>query len=239
MQVNFQANYYKILGLGFDFTKDEIKKNYRVLSKMNHPDKNGGDDKIFKLINEANKILNDEENRLVYDKKSKYGKFYDETIELLDYDFSNESDSYNILKAQKEKFKKNMMLHIMLDIEEFHSPIRYKRNVVCVRCDGSGTSNEGNEKLAKLFGGEEMKCDICEGTGNYNGGDCPGCKGNGYINMGFSKCSDCKGNGTVSKQKEVHIKREDFIDGKMKLDYLGNQSKDGAMGNLYIIINGD
>jgi DnaJ-related protein SCJ1 len=36
------ADYYKVLGLGRSATEKEIKKQYKVLSKKYHPDKNPG-----------------------------------------------------------------------------------------------------------------------------------------------------------------------------------------------------
>src|SRR5579859_3390786 len=49
--------YCKILGVPGTATKDEIKKAYYKLAHVHHPDKNGGDDKKFKEINEAYQAL--------------------------------------------------------------------------------------------------------------------------------------------------------------------------------------
>jgi len=46
-------DYYEILGVSETATEDEIKRAYRRLAHQHHPDKNGGDDKKFKEINEA------------------------------------------------------------------------------------------------------------------------------------------------------------------------------------------
>ena len=49
--------YYKILGLQSGARPDEIKKAYRRLALIHHPDK-GGDEEKFKELVEAYEILN-------------------------------------------------------------------------------------------------------------------------------------------------------------------------------------
>ena len=52
-------DYYGVLGVEKNSSPAEIKKNFRKLSLQYHPDKNNGDDKKFKEINEAYQILSD------------------------------------------------------------------------------------------------------------------------------------------------------------------------------------
>jgi len=54
-------NYYQILNLTSNATKEEIKKAYHKLALQYHPDKNKekGSDEIFKLITEAYSTLSD------------------------------------------------------------------------------------------------------------------------------------------------------------------------------------
>lgn len=59
-------DYYKILGIPRNATKDDIKKAYRRLAHQYHPDK-GGNETKFKEINEAYQILGDERKRAQYD----------------------------------------------------------------------------------------------------------------------------------------------------------------------------
>ena len=49
-------NYYDLLELSSEATKEEIKKQYHSLSKKYHPDKNNGEDTQFKKIKEAYNI---------------------------------------------------------------------------------------------------------------------------------------------------------------------------------------
>ncbi len=59
-------DYYKILGVSKNASKEEIKKTYRKLAHKNHPDK-GGDEAEFKKLNEAYQVLSDENKRKRYD----------------------------------------------------------------------------------------------------------------------------------------------------------------------------
>ena len=60
-------DYYNILGVSRNANKDEIKKAYRKMAHECHPDKNGGDDKKFKEVNEAYQILSNDAKRQQYD----------------------------------------------------------------------------------------------------------------------------------------------------------------------------
>jgi len=59
-------DYYTILELNENCTKGEIKKKYRELCLIYHPDKNNGEDTDFKKINEAYETLSDDEKRKKY-----------------------------------------------------------------------------------------------------------------------------------------------------------------------------
>ncbi len=62
-------NYYSILGIRKDATKEEISKAYRQLALKFHPDKNNGPKVLskFQEINEAKEILSDEGKRIEYE----------------------------------------------------------------------------------------------------------------------------------------------------------------------------
>ena len=64
-------DYYKILEIKPNVTAEVIKKTYRRLSKLYHPDINPRGTEQFKKINEANSVLSDSEKRKVYDIKYK------------------------------------------------------------------------------------------------------------------------------------------------------------------------
>ena len=63
--------YYDILNVSENATGRDIKQSYHQLSKKYHPDKNKGDDTMFKKISEAYQVLSDTEERRKYDFKLK------------------------------------------------------------------------------------------------------------------------------------------------------------------------
>ena len=69
-------SYYEILQVSSNATKSEIKKQFKKLVKMYHPDVNQSieAEAIFKEINKAAEILLDDEKRNNYDSLRAYNK---------------------------------------------------------------------------------------------------------------------------------------------------------------------
>ena len=68
--MNQETDYYKVLNLEKNASDDEIKKTYKKLALLYHPDKNKNDPESsekFKKISEAYSILSDSEKRKNYD----------------------------------------------------------------------------------------------------------------------------------------------------------------------------
>lgn len=73
-------DYYKVLGVSEDASKEEIKKAFRKLSLKFHPDKSTGDKNKFQKINEAYSTLSDENKKQEYDFKRNGGGFMNNGI---------------------------------------------------------------------------------------------------------------------------------------------------------------
>ena len=72
--MDFNVNYYLALGLHKNAELKDIKKAYYKLSFKLHPDHNKeADPNLFADITKAYDILMDENQKLEYDKKSKWG----------------------------------------------------------------------------------------------------------------------------------------------------------------------
>jgi molecular chaperone DnaJ len=70
------ANYYDILDVKKDATKEQIKKAYRKQALKYHPDRNPDDKQAeakFKEVSEAYEVLNDEKKKSIYDQYGEEG----------------------------------------------------------------------------------------------------------------------------------------------------------------------
>lgn len=93
-------NPYKILCLPNDAELDDIKKNYRLLSKKYHPDK-GGDVRKFQLITKAYTYLLNKYDNFTYREQT-----YDELQESLS-NFMNKQKLYQNKYIDKDNFSIN------------------------------------------------------------------------------------------------------------------------------------
>jgi DnaJ-class molecular chaperone len=237
--MDFNKNYYATLGLPKDCSEKDIKKSYYKLSFTHHPDK-GGDALVFAEITEAYNILS--EYKCEYDKRSKYGLNYDESFELLNYEFDHYKKGWD--ESKFENWKKENQLNIIVHVDDkFKGQIEYERYVTCKSCNGSGKDlsskiqiKDENGKLLKIFDGEDG-CDFCEGTGkNHFGLDCHFCGGKGKV--GANDCLSCKGEKRILGRqtlKGIRIKKKDR---KKKVEFMGHVSKDDKdiYGHLWVIL---
>jgi DnaJ-class molecular chaperone len=219
--MNLNKNYYDILGVGHDSDKNTIKRVYYKLSMIHHPDKNG-DPVIFDEICQAYKVLT--ESRDEYDRKSKFGKNYNEMVEFFKIDLSFDHKSE---ESKYEKFKNREVLNVVIriDPDEFDGTVEFARYVKCKTCQGTGkdtstriaVTNDKGE--VKYFDGDDG-CDFCEGLGkDYKGEKCGFCKGKGKV--GITPCKTCDGERRIlGKQKLTGI----------KLD--GDETEIKSMGHL-------
>ena len=243
--MNLQTNYYKVLGVKHQSTDVEIKKAYYKLSFEYHPDKNSGvDTELFNSISEAYSVLSNSELRIEYDRKSKWGKDYNELEELyvvsVDFDFDKENKKY-------EDFKKNQVLNIVETVDNnFSGTIEYQRWVICKTCNGTGKDlkskfvikdDEGNVK--GIFDSDDG-CDFCEGSGKDPfGNKCSFCFGQGKL--GSKDCQTCKGDKRIlGKQKLTKIKLEKEKDETI-IKHMGHFSKNepGKVGDLILKLKKD
>lgn len=232
--MNVNKNYYSVLEVSKDSDEKTIKKSYYRLSMKVHPDK-GGDPAVFAEMTEAYDVLCSDQ-RKDYDMKSKFGNNYNEYYEFFDI---NVEIDYETEKERLDRFKKNEMLDIYIDVpESFDGTLEYERWVRCKTCDGTGKDMsskivirdvEGN--VVKVFDGEDG-CDFCEGTGKYMNQSCTFCDGNGKV--GMNPCGSCGGERRIlGKQRITKVK---LTGETTRVEAMGNLSKTeaGRVGNLII-----
>ena len=238
--MNLNINYYGILGVSNDTDVDKIKKAYYKLSKKLHPDVNPNPlakdslyDILFQDVSEAWSVLSDENLKDEYDKKSKFGKDYNELEEFfkinLEYNHKEAESNY-------DKIKKEVLdILIKIDSETFNGELEFPRYVACKTCQGTGKdqstkfSIKGPDGKIKWFEGDDG-CDFCEGSGkSWNGQDCSYCGGQGKV--GINPCKVCSSEGRIlGKQKLKDIK---LSGDETKIESMGHW-KSGRVGNLII-----
>lgn len=232
--MNKDKNYYSILGICHDSDSVQIKKAYYKLSYTLHPDR-GGDPILFSEISEAYSILNSD-LRIEYDKRSKWGKDYNEYQELFDLNFDYDHNSH---KSHIETFKKNEVNNIKITVDSnFNGILEYERWVKCKSCDGTGKDMTSKILIKDLHGNivksfdSEDGCDFCEGTGKFEQIDCSFCFGQGKV--GLNPCKSCGGEKRIlGKQKITGVK---LTGEETKIESMGHHSKNerGKVGYLLI-----
>jgi curved DNA-binding protein CbpA len=94
--------YYQLLKVSVTASPDEIKKAFRKLSKLYHPDV-GGDTEQFKKINEAHQTLSDADKRRAYDRQERKFKFRRPTWEPTQEEREIKTTAIKITKEIKER----------------------------------------------------------------------------------------------------------------------------------------
>ncbi len=260
-------DYYQILGISKNATKDDIKKAYRNLAHKHHPDKSGGNEEKFKEINEAYHILADDAKRAEYDR---YGRVFSGAGAgpnggggFEGFDFGNFGDfagkggfDFDIGDIFGDIFgfsqgggrvrqKRGRDISIDLEVSFEESVFGTERKVVlakmgvCDKCKGRGAEE----------GAEFKTCSYCQGSGKIHETkrsffgtissmtECNHCKGRGKIPE--KKCSVCRGEGVLPKKEEVSVKiPAGILDGQMiKLGGEGEAITGGIAGDLYVKIH--
>lgn len=255
-------DYYEILGVPRDASQEEIKKAYYRLAHKYHPDK-GGDEKRFKEINEAYKVLSDKEKRAQYDK---YGRVFEGTggfedkppfswawqkpgidfdFEFLDLeDILDEFFGWGHFSKKKDLRRgKDIKIDIEISLKDclkgVKKLINLKKYVVCQRCEGTGAEPGSGVK----------ECFSCRGTGRvqqikrtFFGSFtkyiiCPECGGEGYKIE--KPCIVCKGEGRVLGSEDILINIPAGVDKNQVIKLSGKGSagrKKGKSGDLYVKI---
>jgi len=257
-------DYYEILGVKKDASKDEIKKAFRKLAHQYHPDKKGGDENKFKEVNEAYSILSNDKKKAEYDA---YGRVFNDGAgggggnPFGGFDFSQfsggfgnggvEFDLGDIFgeffggggRARRQRRGNDISIDIQLSFKE--SVFGVERNVVltktdlCTKCKGSGGEPDTKNKTCPTCSGKGKIHEVSRsffGTVNTQR-VCPECTGSGSVPE--EKCSKCKGIGLEKIQDEISIKIPAGIeDGEMiRLGGMGEAVKGGTNGDLYVKIH--
>ncbi len=251
-------DYYKILGVEKNASKDEIKKAFRKLAHQYHPDKKEGNADRFKEVNEAYSVLSDETKRAQYDA---YGQTFSGATGsgfegFQGFDFSNfkdggvEFDLGDIFgdifgggARARNKRGRDISMDIELSFEEsvfgVERAILLNKVSKCLSCEGSGAKKGSKMETCSTCNGKgqirEVRRSIIGSFASVR--TCEICHGKGEIPK--DKCPDCKGSGVLKREQEIKVTIPPGVeDGEMvRLSGMGEALSHGVAGDLYIKIH--
>lgn len=106
-------DYYQILGVNSSSSQEEIKKAYRSAAMKHHPDRGGNQD-LFKKINNAYETLGDPNKRAEYDTMKNGGSQFRFTSS--DFNFEDVFTNFNPFETMFRRTKRNKDLNIHCQI---------------------------------------------------------------------------------------------------------------------------
>ncbi len=252
-----KKDYYDVLGVSKNASKDELKKAYRKVALKFHPDRNPDDESAeakFKEAAEAYEVLSDEQKKSRYDQYGhaglnnqgggNYGGFgnmediFSQFSDIFGGGFSNRGQ-------QKSRGSRgsNLRIKVSLTLEEINEgankKIKVKKYVGCKACKSSGAKDSKSVKT----------CHTCNGSGyvrrvqqTFLGNmqttsACPTCHGSGE--MITNKCNVCKGDGRIYGEELINLDIPAGVSEGMQLSMNGKGnagSNKGGAGDLLINI---
>ncbi|MBR1754483.1 molecular chaperone DnaJ [bacterium] len=253
------ADYYEILEVSKNATKDEIKSAFRKKARVLHPDVNKAPDaeEKFKELGKAYEVLMDDEKRQMYDrygedglKNSGYdsqGPFASGFGDLSEIFNSFFGGGFGGFSRQRDpnapQQGQDLRVNVELTFEEAvfgtTKEIKVDHLETCKECNGTGAKK----------GSQPVKCPTCNGTGQVQQsvrtplgsftqiGTCPDCHGKGVKIT--DPCPKCKGTGMETKEKKLELKIPAGVDtgSKMRLSGEGDAGKNGGpAGDLYVVL---
>jgi len=244
-------NLYKILDVVKDASQEDIKKQYRKLSMMYHPDKNPdnkeAEDK-FKKISAAYAILSDPKKRADYDNPTS-GFNINDFFNGFNMGGNPFGGRNNFSVRQRRRPDPNRPLKGMTVETLVNVPFtkfilggsvdfRFNFMDICTNCKGTGAKT--SETCSKCDGnGKIIEVKAAQGVYMQSSTVCPKCKGRGSITIDV--CDVCDGKGRIEvKDKEVKIKITDrFRDGSViRLESAGGKGINGGPnGDLILKLN--
>ena len=253
------SDYYEILGVSRNATKDEIKSAFRKKARQYHPDVNKAPDaeEKFKELGKAYETLMDDNKRATYD------RFGEDGLKQAGFDtggpfaggFGDLNDIFNSFfggmgfgfgqpDPNAPQRGDDLRLDIEIDFEQaifgINKEIKFDHLEICSECNGTGAAK----------GSKPVTCRTCGGTGQVQTvartplgaftqiSMCPDCHGTGQKIE--TPCSNCRGYGKVEKERKIEIKIPKGVDNlsKIRVSREGNAGTNGGpAGDLFVVIH--
>lgn len=256
------TDYYEILEVSREATKEEIKSAFRKKARTLHPDVNKAPDaeEKFKELGKAYETLMDDNKRATYDR---YGE---DGLKNAGFDtggpfsggFGDLNDIFSSFFGGMGGFGfgggapdpnapvegDDLRLDIEIDFKQAvfgcEKEIKFDHLENCPDCGGTGAEK----------GSQPITCPTCHGTGQVKHitrtplgsfaqiTTCPDCQGRGQKIS--QPCKACKGHGKVQKEKKINIKIPAGVDNmsKIRVAREGDAGTNGGPnGDLYVVLH--
>ncbi|MCX6255178.1 MAG: molecular chaperone DnaJ [Bacteroidia bacterium] len=258
-----KRDYYEVLGVSKEATKDEIKKAYRKKALKFHPDKNPGDKKAeenFKEAAEAYEVLSNDEKKVRYDRYGHAGmgnaaNGFGGGGMTMDDIFSSFGDIFGDAFGGFGAFGgsrrgrginkgSNLRVKVKLTLHEIASGVEKKIKVnkydTCNSCRGTGAADSSSLST----------CSTCRGSGHVTRltntmlgqmqttSVCPSCGGEGKTIT--KKCPACYGEGIIQKEEIIKINIPAGVGKGMQMTVGGKGNaprRGGVNGDLLVVID--
>jgi len=252
-----KPDYYEVLGIPRNATKDQIKDTYRKLAMQFHPDRNKSPEAEgkFKEISEAYAVLSDDQKRRTYDTLGHQGfdQQYTQEDIFRGADFNDIfrdigggggfSDIFRMFfggggfssgYGERADRGQDLLYELSITLEESakgtQKEIEVPRTEKCEICGGSGAAPGSNPRT----------CTRCHGQGRIQSmrrsafgtfvqvTPCPECRGKGRIID--TPCRNCRGSGLVKKRRKITVNIPMGIDEGYQLRLRGEGDMPGEGG---------
>jgi molecular chaperone DnaJ len=247
-------DYYEILKVDRNASKEEIKKAYRKKALKYHPDRNPGNkeaEEKFKEASEAYEVLSDAEKRDIYNRFgheglrgsgfqgfsgfddifSSFGNIFEDV-----FGFRTGRTRSRTAARQGADLRYDLSVSFMDAAFGATPEIEVVELERCEKCGGTGATP----------GTEPVVCPTCRGMGQVTkssgfftvSSTCPHCSGAGRIIE--SPCKGCRGAGKAQKVKSMQIKIPPGVETGSRLRLRGEGEEGefgGPRGDLYVFIH--
>lgn len=242
-----ESKYYDILKISPNATQEEIKKAYRKLALMHHPDKDGSDGEKFKEISQAFEVLGDPKKRQIYDEHGEQaikegagpGSFHS-PMDIFEMVFGG-----NLGRSRGPARGKDTVYELPVKLEDLYTgavrKLAINRNNLCPKCDGRG-GKVGAVQTCRTCNGTGVETRIQQlGIGYFQQlqSTCSTCRGRREVIDPKNSCKHCEGCKVVREKKivEVHID-PGMVNGKaIRFTGEGDREPGVEPGDIVIMIN--
>lgn len=256
-------DFYQILEVEKNASKEEIKKAFRQKARKLHPDVNKAPDaeERFKELGRAYETLIDDEKRALYDQYGEDGlkNAGYSSQGPFDFGFGDINDIFSAFfgggfggdfgggyrenpnaPRRGADLRMDIQIDFMDAMKGLEKEIKIEHLEPCEACSGTGFDKNAKETVCKTCGGHGR---VQQNTKTILGSftsvtTCPKCRGTGKSPEAF--CKVCKGEGGVKKEKNIKIKIPKGVDNgsKIRLSQEGNAGRNrGPAGDLYIVLH--